>query len=111
MKRLAVAVPGFLWGVLVTWLSLYTFSRIHWPATPARSTGCNDMEHCAPHAMFIAGLLVLTLWPSVVLALINALAYRRWSLRKWGVTFVAATLFVVLFHLGTYAAPALGIFN
>ena len=111
MKRLAVAVPGFLWGLLITWASLYTFSRVHWPAPPSHSTGCNDMEHCAPHAVFIVGLFALTLWPSVVFAALNAFAYRRWSSRKWGITFIAATLFVVLFHLATYALPALGLFG
>ncbi|QRR06922.1 hypothetical protein FPJ27_11135 [Burkholderia sp. MS455] len=87
------------------------FSRIHWPAPPSHSTGCNDMEHCAPHAVFIVGLFALTLWPSVVFAALNAFAYRRWSSRKWGITFIAATLFVVLFHLATYALPALGLFG
>ncbi|RXV67174.1 hypothetical protein D1006_17925 [Burkholderia stabilis] len=111
MKRLAGAVSGFAWGLLVTWVSLYTFSRIHWPATPSHSTGCNDMEHCAPHAVFITGLLALTLWPSVTFAALNAFAYRRWSLRKWGLAFVATTLFVVSFHLATYAAPALSAFG
>lgn len=108
MKRLAVATLGFIWGLLVTWASLYTFSRIHWPATPSRSTGCDDMEHCAPHIVFIVGLLALTLWPSFVFATLNAFAYRRWSSHKWIVAVVATTLFVVLFHLASYVAPALG---
>ncbi|AOJ34960.1 hypothetical protein [Burkholderia metallica] len=109
MKRLAATLGGFIWGLLVTWASLYTFSRIHWPATPSHSTGCNDMEHCSPHGIFIVGLLALTLWPSILFAVINAFAYRRWSARKWKVVFAATTLFVVLFHLASYAAPALGL--
>ncbi|VWC65729.1 MULTISPECIES: hypothetical protein [Burkholderia] len=108
MKRLAVAILGFIWGLLVSWASLYTFSHIHWSATPSHSTGCNDMEHCAPHAVFIVGLLALTLWPSFAFATLNAFAYRRWSSRTWMVAFVATTLLVVLFHLVSYAAPALG---
>ncbi|WP_319000368.1 hypothetical protein [Burkholderia seminalis] len=111
MKRLAVTLGGFIWGLLVTWASLYTFSRIHWPTTPSHSTGCNDMEHCAPQAVFVVGLLALTLWPSVLFAVINAFAYRRWSSRRWGNVFVMATLFVVVFHLASYAAPALGLFS
>jgi len=108
MKRLAVAILGLTWGLLVTWASLYTFSHIHWPATPSHSTGCNDMEHCASHTVFIVGLLALTLWPSFVFATLNAFAYRRWSSRTWVVAFLAATLLVVIFHLASYAAPALG---
>nr|WP_249181889.1 hypothetical protein [Burkholderia cenocepacia] len=111
MKRLAAALGGFTWGLLATRASLYTFSRIHWPATPSHSTGCNDMEHCAPKAVFVVGLLALTLWPSVLFAVINAFAYRRWSSRRWGTVFVVATLFVVLFHLTSYAVPALGLFS
>ncbi|VBB13833.1 hypothetical protein [Burkholderia stabilis] len=111
MKRLVVAVSGFIWGLLVAWASLYTFSRIHWPATPSHSTGCNDMEHCASHTVFVAGLLALTMWPSVVFAALNAFAYLRWSLRKWALVFGATTLFVVLFYLAPYAVPVLGLFS
>ncbi|WP_175745145.1 hypothetical protein [Burkholderia ambifaria] len=111
MKRLAATLGGFIWGLLATWASLYTFSRIRWPATPSHSTGCNDMEHCASHAVFIVGLLALTLWPSVLFAAINAFAYRRWSSRKWATVVVGATLFVVFFHLASYAAGALGLFS
>lgn len=111
MKRLAATLGGLIWGLLANWASLYTFSRIHWPVTPPHSTGCNDMEHCAPHAVFVVGLLALTLWPSVLFAAINAFAYRRWSWRRWGIVFVATTLFVVFFHLASYAAPSLSLFS
>ncbi|RKU05337.1 hypothetical protein C7H84_04225 [Burkholderia sp. Nafp2/4-1b] len=111
MKRLTATLGGFIWGLLTTWASLYAFSRIQWPVTSSHSTGCNDMEHCAPHAVFVIGLLALTLWPSVLFAAINAVAYRRWSLRRWGTVFVAATLSVVFFHLASYAASSLGLFS
>ncbi|NIF42301.1 hypothetical protein F3J14_15680 [Burkholderia sp. Tr-862] len=111
MKRLAATLGGFIWGLLATWASLYTFSRIRWPATASHSSGCNDMEHCASHALFMVGLLALTLWPSVLFAVINAFAYRRWSSRKWATVVVVATLFVVFFHLASYAAGALGLFS
>lgn len=108
MKRLAFAVLGIVWGLLVAWACLYTFSILPRPAFPAsHTTGCSDMEHCAPHWKFVTGLLVMTLWPSAVFAALNAFAYRRWSPREWRIKFAAATFFIVLIHLFLYAAPYL----
>ncbi|CAN0624304.1 conserved membrane protein of unknown function [Burkholderia multivorans] len=107
MKRLAIAFFGFAWGLFITWAALYTFSRIHWPVTPSHMMGCSDMEHCAPHATYVTGLIATLLWPSIVFTALNAIAYRRWSSRKWGIAFVVVTLFVALLHLATYAIPAL----
>ncbi|ESS47015.1 hypothetical protein L665_03398 [Ralstonia solanacearum SD54] len=39
----------------------------------------------------------------------NAVAFRRWSGRKWGIAFVVLTVLVVLFYLAPYAASALGL--
>ncbi|MGU7779241.1 hypothetical protein [Burkholderia sp. PU8-34] len=98
-----------LFGLLVTWASLYTFGRINWPVTPSHATDFNDMEHCASHAVVVSGMLATALLPSIVFAILNAIAYRRWSARKRGIVFGGTTLFVVMFHRATYAIPALGI--
>ncbi|CAN0622484.1 protein of unknown function [Burkholderia multivorans] len=47
-------------------------------------------------------MLFILLWPSVVFAALNAIAYRRWSLRKWCIAFAVVTLLAILFHLATY---------
>ncbi|KWB18666.1 hypothetical protein WL32_22285 [Burkholderia cepacia] len=111
MKRTGLALLGFVWGLLVTWASGYTFSHMHWPTPPPHSTGCNDLEHCGSHAAFFLVTLGLLIWPAIVFCLLNAVAYKRWSNRKWGTVFAVATLLVVLFYLATYAVPALGLFG
>ncbi|AJY21883.1 putative membrane protein [Burkholderia ambifaria AMMD] len=108
MRRIAFAILGLVWGLLVAAACLYVFSHIPWPdALQSRSTGCSDMEHCAPHAVYIATLLITTLWPSVVFATLNAFAYKRWSPRRWSIKFAAATLFVMLIYLLLHVAPYL----
>uniref|UniRef100_A0A0S4TYC1 Putative transmembrane protein n=1 Tax=Ralstonia solanacearum TaxID=305 RepID=A0A0S4TYC1_RALSL len=61
MKRIALAILGCVWGLLVTWVSVYVFNQIHWPEVQSHATGCNDMEHCASHATFIGGMLATLL--------------------------------------------------
>lgn len=109
MKRTGLAVLGFVWGLLVTWASVYTFSHMHWPTPPSHSTGCNDLEHCSPHAVFFLTTLGLLLWPAVAFCLVNAVAYRRWSQQKWATAVGAGSVIVVLFYLMSYAVPRLGI--
>jgi len=109
MKRTGLAMLGIVWGLLVTWASAYTFSHIHWPTPPSPSTGCNDLEHCGPRTVFLLTTLGLLLWPAVVFALINGIAYKRWSNRKWAVICALCTIVVVLFYLVSYAVPALGL--
>ena len=111
MKRTGLALLGFVWGLLVTWASGYTFSHIHWPTPPSHSTGCNDLEHCGSHAAFFLVTLGLLIWPAILFCVLNAVAYKRWSNRRWGTVFAVVTLFVVLFYLATYAVPALGLFG
>ncbi|AOE90196.1 hypothetical protein ACPPTR_13435 [Ralstonia pseudosolanacearum] len=109
MKRIALAVLGFVWGLLVTWVSVYVFNHIHWPEVQSHATGCNDMEHCKSHTILIWGMLATLLWPAVTFAILNAVAFRRWSGRKWGIAFVVLTVLVVLFYLAPYVASALGL--
>ncbi|MBN3788723.1 hypothetical protein G3N94_17700 [Burkholderia sp. Ac-20353] len=109
MKRIGLATLGFVWGLLVTWAAVYTFSHMHWPTPPSHSTGCNDMEHCSPHAVFVMTTLGLLLWPALAFCVLNAVAYKRWSNRKWGIVFAVGTLIVVLFYLASYAVPASGL--
>lgn len=100
MKRIAFAVLGFVWGLLVTGASFYVFNRMDWPKPSLPAVGCG--ESCAFHVGLVATMLFILLWPSIACAVLNAIAYRRWSLRKWRIAFVIVTLLVILFHLATY---------
>ncbi|CAI8698329.1 Transmembrane protein [Burkholderia sp. IT-111MI5] len=106
MKRIAFVALGFVWGLLVTGASFYIFNRINWPKPSSPSAGCG--EPCGSHAGLVATMLFILLWPSIVFAALNAFSYKRWSQRKWTVSFAAVTLLAVLFHLATYVMPMLG---
>lgn len=110
MKRLSVAVLGFVWGLMLTWFLLYAFSHIDWTHTNASTSGCSDMEHCSPrvHTFFV--LASVLLGPGIVFAALNAAAYRRWTTRRWTSAFFIGTVLVVLFYLAPYAVPRFGVF-
>ncbi|HIC7211732.1 hypothetical protein [Burkholderia stabilis] len=107
MKRLALAMLGIAWGLLITWITIYILNQIHWPEVKSHATGCNDMEHCTSHAKFLWGMLAMLLWPAVAFATLNVAAFKRWSGRRWRFTFIALTLFTILFYLAPYVAPYL----
>lgn len=109
MKRFSLAGLGFVWGLLVTWASVYMFSHLHWPEPQSHVSGCNDMEHCGSHVAMVSGLLTFLLCPAVAFAALNAYAFRRWSRRKWGTAFGIGTLLVILFYFASYAVPRFGL--
>ncbi len=106
MKRLAVAVAGVVFGLFVSWLCLYSFSRIDWPVSNRPASGCHEIAHC-PIYWWTYPLLIGTLiGPSLLLGLVNAAAWKRWTLRRWSWTFGLLTLLTGLFYLAGYLLPS-----
>ena len=109
MKRMALAVLGFVWGLCVTWAAIYVLNHIHWPEAKSDTTGCSDMEHCTSRVRFLAGMFVMLLWPAVACAVLNAVAYKRWSGHRWGSALFVVTLLAALFYSKPYVAPYIGL--
>ncbi len=109
MKRMALAVLGFVWGLLITWATIYVLNHIHWTEMKSHATGCDDMEHCTSHTKFVWGMLATLLWPAVVCAVLNAIAYKRWPGRYWRWAFFVVTLLAILFYGKPYVVPYLGL--
>ncbi|RQS17845.1 hypothetical protein [Burkholderia sp. Bp8998] len=109
MKRMALAVLGFGWGLLVTWATICILDHIDWPEAKSHAAGCNDMEHCTSHAKFLAGMFITLLWPAVACAVLNAVAYKRWACRRWGSVFFGVTLLAALFYSKPYVVPYIGL--
>lgn len=105
MRRFFVALSGLAWGLLLTWLSLYTFSHLDWSTAHAQASGCSDMEHCSPRIVVLSALLGTLSTPALGFAILNAVAYRRWSTRKWAISFGVGSILVVLFYLAGFVVP------
>jgi hypothetical protein len=103
VKRIAVAMLGFGWGLLWTWLTLYVLSRVSWTHENLSASDCADMEHCSSRLIALLSLAAVFLVPASAFASLNAIAYRRWSVRRWATLFFAASLLVFLFYLFGYA--------
>jgi len=99
---------GILAGFLLTWFYLDVFSLISWPklpSTPAR--GCYEIDKCP--ISWWQGLLFFTylLGPAVFFGVVNAVAYRRWSSKKWGGTLGIGIILAGLLYLEPYISRLL----
>ncbi|EGD06477.1 hypothetical protein [Burkholderia pseudomultivorans] len=103
VRRFAIFLLGILYGLLLTWFFLYTYSRIEWPEVRApASHGCHELGHCPIRWWAGTLLLVYLLAPALLFGLLNALAYHRWSRRKWALSLGIGTLLTGLLYLEPY---------
>ncbi|WP_431820420.1 hypothetical protein [Burkholderia sp. F1] len=108
MKRLAVFLCGTLYGLLLIWLLLYTYSHIKWPEVQSHAShGCHELDKCAIPWWEGALLLSYLLAPALLFGLLNAIAYKRWSRRKWAISFSIGTTLASVLYLEAYVARLL----
>ncbi|MGF7134532.1 hypothetical protein P3T40_006036 [Paraburkholderia sp. EB58] len=103
MKRCAVSFGGFAYGLCFTWLCLSVLSHFHWSRHHDRiATGCREIGKC-PFPWW--GWLFLSLYifgPAIILAMINAVAWQRWSVRKWACSCFGVTVLVLALYAADY---------
>lgn len=101
MKRgtITFAGSGFAFGLFLTWLSLYVGSHVDWHKGE-RPGGCFDRDDCSS---WVIPLLVgyILLFP-VLFSVLNGVAWKRWTGRKWACWFVVLSLLTVAVHLASY---------
>ena len=107
MKRFGIAFAGLAFGVFFTWLCLYGFSHINWPAPHTRPHGCYEIDHCAKHWWTYPAFFGSIFGPSLAFCLLNAIAWQRWTIRKWGWFFGAFVVLTALFYSAGFWAPLL----
>ncbi len=84
VKRLAVSLGGLLFGLLVTWAFFYAFSRLHWHGGSGHvATGCSELGKCPIPWWSVPLVIGYLCGPAIAFCLLNAVAWRRWSARKW----------------------------
>ena len=101
MKRAAACAAGFVFGLLLTWLCLYTFSHVQWQrAGGVPVGGCLDRGNCS---WWVVPLLLgyVFLLP-ILFGVLNGVAWQRWPLRKGSGWFLILSLFTVSVHLASY---------
>ena len=98
MRRLAAALGGAIFGLFLTWVCLYGASRINWPTSTVPAQRCNEIGKCPTQWWTYPALFGTLLGPALFLGLINALAWRRWTVRRWAWTFGAFLALTVVFY-------------
>lgn len=100
MKRSAAGIAGVVYGLLLTWLSLYAFSHMEWHRSRSAGPGCLDIGNCEVWAgVLIVGDLLL--FP-VLFGVLNSVAWRRWTVRRWGCWGAGLSVLTAMFHLTGY---------
>ena len=103
MKRLAISLCGTLYGLLLTWLRLYAYSHIKWPDISDSSRhGCHELGKCTVAWWEGALLIAYVLAPALLFCMLNAIAYKRWSRRKWTLSLGIGTVLASLLYLEPY---------
>lgn len=103
MRRFAITLSGTLGGLLLTWLYLDAYSLIRWPETPGTpARGCYEIDKCP--ISWWQGLLFFSYLfaPAVFFGVVNAIAYRRWSCKKWSAALGIGTILAGLLYLEPY---------
>lgn len=105
MKRAAIGFAGIAYGMFLTWLCLYIFSRVTWPTPHVAARGCADLEHCSAQ-WWTYPLLFATLFaPAILFGLLNTVAWQRWTVRKWAWVAGLLTVATSTLYLAAYALP------
>lgn len=103
MKRLGVALVGFFCGLLLTWACLYAFSHIQWPHHSSKPiAGCHELGKCAVPWWDLAFLLAYLFGPATLFGLVNAFAWRRWSILQWACCFFGVAGLTVALYVVDY---------
>jgi hypothetical protein len=103
VKRLAAGFSGVVFGLLLSWLCLYVFSRFNWPVpNNAPTNDCSDLEHCPQKVMTYLQLSATLFGPALLFGLLNAIAWKRMPVRKWAVLSGVAATCTVGFYLAGY---------
>lgn len=104
VRRAVASFAGVVFGVFLTWICLYTFSHIHWSQSNRVVKGCHELGKCAVPWWTMAELFAYIFCPSLLLGFLNAIAWKRWRLRKWAAYFATATFGIVGLYLYGYAS-------
>lgn len=101
LKRFAATLAAFVFGFAVTWVSLYTLSRVHLPRIRSSGGGC-DLEH-NPTWWCLPAFMALLFLPSICFAAAGYLAAARaWPIRKVAKVFAWMTGFTVFAYIVCY---------
>lgn len=104
MKRFAISLCGLLFGLLVTWGFIYTFSHVHWVKPNHTATGCHELGKCATPWWGAPVLISYFFGPAIAFCALNAVAWKRWGVGKWALWGIAILVVSAALYLVDYFA-------
>lgn len=94
MKRLAAGVAGVLYGLILMWLCLYATSHIERSGGVAH--GCLDSDDCT--VLDGLAMTLIVFGPAAAFAILNAVTWSQWPIRKWAAWSGLLTLLIVALY-------------
>lgn len=104
VNRLVISLCGLLFGLLVTWVFIYTFSHLYWVVPNHIATDCHELGKCATPWWVAPVLISYSFGPAIAFCALNAVAWRRWPVRKWALWGVAILAVTATLYLADYFA-------
>lgn len=97
MRRSIASLAGFFFGVILTWICLFTFNNISWSTSGRRAHSCVDAGDCSwlGISMLIGYIFLFPL----LFGVLNGVAWRRWTIRKWLCWLLIFSFLTVTIHL------------
>lgn len=101
MKRFAVSLAGFGYGLVFTWTCFIVLSGLDWFRDPHQIVhGCHESGKCATPWYNWPILYLVIFGPATLATAINAYAWRRWPVARWayctgGAMILCAALYFV----------------
>lgn len=104
MKRFAAGLGGLLFGLLLSWASLYLLSRAGFQQSNGIPSGCSELEHCPHEWWTYPAMFAFLLGPSVAFSVANAMAAGRWTARRWATINCGLVVATIAMYVVAYAA-------
>lgn len=96
MKRGAIGLAGFSFGVFWTWFCLYVLGHVTWTGSVKARHSCIDAGDCSWAGIVMA--LSYVLIPPIIFGVVSGAAWQRWTVREWARRFIGLGFLTAAFY-------------
>ena len=103
VKRLAIALGGLIFGLFVSWAFMYAISHVHIARPDHIANSCNELGKCPTPWSAAPFVLAYLCGPAIAYCALNAVAWKRWTVRKWALWGVVILIVTAALYIADYA--------
>lgn len=95
MRRIAVGIAGAIYGFLLMLACQYAVDAALRSSHTGPAGGCHELGKCPMSWQDETMIILIVFGPAVVFAVLNLVAWRRWTLQRWLTRFGLATILII----------------